>query len=295
MLNKAPIFVHGFARGGTNMIMNLIASHPNIGMLGGELHQVFYGKEKEGIKKWVSRFLYFPIFAAARQHIFWHRCLDQRNRIPRFMMYYIDLLLHLNKSRAAKNQFKFQAVKYSPSEAKNLRLLSKNPNGLAFTTGLFSKMYPDAVFIALVRNGFAVCEGMIRRGWEVGKASVMYEKVCQRMISYSKSLPNYHILRFEHMISDPVSFIRQVYSYAKLDLGLVPNFRIQAKKSMDKNGSRRYMFGQKDRELHWVHIEQLNNYFRKDVDKNQLLALSPSHKEIFLSHARKSMEYFCYL
>ena len=43
-------------------------------------------------------------------------------------------------------------------------MLSKNGTGTVFATDLLAKMYPDATFIALIRNGLAICEGFTRRG-----------------------------------------------------------------------------------------------------------------------------------
>ena len=44
MLNKRPIFIIGFARGGTNIILNLLRSHPDVCSPRGETDQVFRGK-----------------------------------------------------------------------------------------------------------------------------------------------------------------------------------------------------------------------------------------------------------
>jgi hypothetical protein len=66
MLNRAPIFVNGFQRGGTNILINLIASHRDIGLLSVETHQVFWGKPSENVMKWVHRFFYFPVMAVEK-------------------------------------------------------------------------------------------------------------------------------------------------------------------------------------------------------------------------------------
>jgi len=43
MLNVKPIFIVGFQRGGTGILMNLLLSHPNVCTPRGETHQVFRG------------------------------------------------------------------------------------------------------------------------------------------------------------------------------------------------------------------------------------------------------------
>ena len=82
MINKAPIFINSFTLGGTNTLMNLIVSHPDVYMLGGETQILFYGMSKDKIKKWGKRFLYLPILLASRQHFFWPYRLYWRNRVP---------------------------------------------------------------------------------------------------------------------------------------------------------------------------------------------------------------------
>lgn len=295
MLNKAPIFVNGFHRGGTNIAINLVASHPDVCTLRGETHEIFYGKNREPIRKWVHRLFYLPILTASRQHFFWPYCLGERNQMPRLLMYYVDMLFYCNRLAASTNRFKTEGTKYPEWRRGDCRLLAKNANGLVFATDLFAEMYPDAAFIALVRNGLALCEGYIRRGFTAEDFGMMYEKVCQRMIHDVGGVDNYYVVRFEDMISDPATFIKEVYKYLGLDVSTVTRFRLQAKKSTAKDGTRQYTFGGADRETHWFALDELGHYLRKDVNENQIARLSVQDKRTFLQQAQTSMEYFGYL
>jgi len=294
MLNRAPIFINGFPRGGTTILQNLIVSHPNVCLLSGETHQIFYGKPVEPIKKWVHRASYLPILATSRQHIFRPALLEQRNSIPRPLMHYVDLLFYVSKMSRGGNVLFNETERRSWKDISQARLLCKNMNGLALVSDVFADMYPDATFIALVRNGFAVCEGWIRRGRTAEYAGRMYSRVCERMIEDSQRMPNYHIIHFEDMISDPVSTVQQVYEYADLDVSQVTRFGLRARESMDKDGVRRVTVGQK-RQTIWLDTEALGSYFRKDVNQNQIARLKESDREVFLEHARRPMEHFGYL
>jgi hypothetical protein len=76
----------------------------------------------------------------------------------------------------------------------------------------------------------------------------------------------------------------------------ISKIRLQAKKSMDKNGTRKYTFGgAKDREINWFSIEDIGNHIRSDVDENQITQLNEKDKNIFLGKAQRSMEYFSYI
>jgi hypothetical protein len=203
------------------------------------------------------------------------------------------MIFYLDKLTTDKN--KIEGVKYSSRELKRCRFLAKNVNGVVLASDLFSEMYPDATFISIIRNGFALCEGYVRRGWTADDFGRMYEIVCQKIIEDSINIRNYYIVRFEDMVSDPFTFIKKIYSFANLDISKVSKIRLQSKKSMDKNGTRKYTFGgSKDREIHWFSIEDIGDFIRKDVNDNQIAQLNKKDKKIFLEKAERSMKYFGY-
>lgn len=297
MLNKAPIFVNGFARGGTNLFINLIASHPDVCVLSdGETHFVFHGKKDEPIKKWVNRLSYLPIYLATRQHVFRPGRFYERQPVPRPVMRYIDLLLFVDKVTTRRNRFKAEATTRSLRDKARGRILCKNINGVVYASGLFSQIYPDATFFGFVRNGLALCEGYVRRGDSAERFGQIYEQVCSKLIEDEQRLPNYHILKFEDMMNDPLSFLERLYALAGLDIARIDKIRLQAKQSMDKDGVRRHTLGTDVfGEVRWFSKDQLSTRFRKDVNDNQIARLSEADKEAFLRHARRSMEHFGYL
>ena len=71
MLNHKPIFINGFQRGGTNILVNLIASSHEVALLGGETHEVFYGRDSQPFLKWIQRGAALPLILASGQHTFW--------------------------------------------------------------------------------------------------------------------------------------------------------------------------------------------------------------------------------
>jgi hypothetical protein len=171
------------------------------------------------------------------------------------------------------------------------RLLGKNVNGMAFVTPVLQKMYPDATFLALVRHGLALCEGYTRRGMSAERFGEIYRRVTQRMLDDAEASPNYHLVRFEKIITDPVGVIQDVYRRASLDGTLVTRYRQQAKQSMDKNGRRTYTFGgEQDRETRWFDASELGDCFRKDVDASQIARLGERERCEFLRVAGDVME-----
>ena len=295
MFNKAPIFVNGFQRGGTNIVMNLIASHPEVSLLGGETHEVFHGKHSEPLKKWLRRGVYFPLLATARQDIFRIHATYERNNLPHICLRYMDLVFYLNKMTAPGNFQQSNGHKIGKTEIARKRLLAKNVNGVVFATPIFARMYPDATFIGLVRNGLALSEGFLRRGWTAEEFGLLYENVCQKMIHDSTVFPNYKIVRFEDLLTDPVKVLKQIYEHSRLDVNQVSKFKLQAKPSMDKDGKRRYTFGgEVNRERHWFPLNEIPSCLRRDVNENQIAQLTDENRRLFLNGARASMEFFGY-
>lgn len=294
MLNKAPIFVNGFQRGGTNILMNLIMSHPDVYCLDGETHELFYGKYHDPVlTKLLSRTLYLPILAGTRQHTFGYKLLDKRHPLPRPLLNYLDFLLYRN--RISDPDARGQNGNGHAHQQSNGRLLCKNVNGIVMLTSTFAAMYPDATFFALMRHGLAVCEGFVRRGADPSEVGKLYRVVGQKMIEDAEQLKNYHLLRFEDIIAEPGTAVKEIYASAGLELTAANRFRLQAKPSMSQSGKRSYMFGgHEDREIQWFPLEELHTCFRKNVNDNQIARLSRSDKKAFMRQAADVMDHFGY-
>ena len=296
MINKAPIFINGFTRGGTNILMNLVVSHPDVCMLGGEMQVIFYGKQKDKIKKWGNMLLYLPILLATRQHYFWPYRLYPRRTMPKFLFPYIDLLLFMSKLLADWNRIRDEFSENTMRQIASSRLVGKNVNGVVLTTPMLAELYPDAVFVALVRNGLALANGFMRRGWSAERFANMYEIICQQMLTDAQKIENYIFVRFEDLIDSPAKVLKGLYPKLGLDIGAVDKFRLQAKKSMLEDGTRQYTFGgEVDREIQWFQLSDLHQGMRKDVNKNQIARLSDQDKHTIMHLARKSLVDLGYL
>lgn len=290
--STAPIILNGFQRGGTNILQNLITSHPHTAPLDRETSEIFYGRSRDNLPgRALRRLATLPFWLTARQPYFAPDFLEGRRPLPGWVRGYVGLLIARHKQRSLPGD---ENPNRDPAWRGEERLVCKNVNGAAFTSVLFDRLYPQAVFVGLVRNGLAVCEGFVRRGFQAAEVGRMYEAVCQRMIADAAALPNYSLVRFDQILAGPYAFIQHLYPRLRLDLGQVNLFRLQAKKSMDASGKRAYAFGEQDREVHWFKPEELKGQLRGDVDDNQIQQLPPADREAFLTAAAPSMKYFGY-
>ncbi len=299
MLNKRPIIINAFARGGSNIIMNFLLSHPEVCISSGETHKVFKGTKWDSWQRKVKKRICFdfPIRLLTMQDLMGAKNYKERRMIPFFLEKYIDQILYFGRFTATlktHNYFKSENVKYSKKDLYNCRLLTKGLNGIVFTTELFNKIYPDATFLALVRNGLAVCEGHIRRGYSAEKIGEYYNNVTKKMIYCSENMENYHLLKYEDMVRNPHEFMKKIYKHADLDIESVKKVRLQSKKIMSSSGERSRIKG-KNRQVFWYEFSELGNTIKPNINKNQIKQLSSENMEKFLKITRQTMEKLEYI
>ena len=181
-------------------------------------------------------------------------------------------------------------------EIAKARLLCKNINGLIFLSQEFHRMYPDATFIALIRNGLAVCEGHIRRGQATAEQIARrYQAGCDQIIQDAESIPNYHVIRYEDLMANPAETFRKVLSCAGLDVKKISKVRLEATKVMRADGDYSVFKNRSYKELIWYDVKKIGDHFVADANENQIRRLSNESREIILRHAAPALNYFNYI
>lgn len=300
-LNKKTIFIVGFARGGSGILMNLLLSHPNVCAPGGETQELIRGGWGYLLHTIPNRsFRYLPILIAEKAHWFsigdWN---PRPNKFTAFTEKRLDEIFYAEKLNAhyisGANVYKTENEKYSLEEVANARLLCKNLNGLIFLTKQFHTMYPDATFIAIVRNGLAVCEGHARRGYNLVNFAKNYEKGCQQIISDSQNIPNYHIVKYEDIMSNPMETLKQIYQHADLDINQVTQIRLGRTKVIGKDGKHRFIHRGSKELILWYDISNFMSHFDGNINENQINRLSDAQKTTIIEICQESLQYFNYL
>jgi len=294
MFNKAPIFINGFTRGGSNILVNLLLSHPRVCFPTGELGKVFRGRAR--IEPWwrtiEKRVAYdWPLSIAVGQSLFSTDDLRPRPALPSWMHRYIDRVLYREKLRARHerhNLYKAQGVPYTAEEVVHARLLCKNLNGLVLLTPILAEMYPDATFFGLVRNGLALCEGHIRRGMKAEEFARRFNRLARAMIEDSRTMPHYHVVRFENMIADPIATMKSLYRDAGLDFAELSQVRLQIKAVVTREGDH-HPVGGADRQVVWYDRDAVPSHFTSDIDAVQIARLAPRDRDAFMRIAGETM------
>ncbi len=291
---ERAIFVTGLSRGGTTILMNLLASHPDICTLG-EVHQLFKGSSVmdrpwQVAAKTALRDL--PVMLTSGQDLFSPRNWNPRQPIPAWTARFVRRVLDNSQRNSLHdhlNKYKSPGVKYTRAEIEAACPLGKNLDGTVFLSDLWQALFKDCQFVGLLRNGFAVCEGHVRRGRSARKAGILYRTVVERMLADAERFDGYQIVRFEDLMQQPVRQLHRLFSRIGLDARRLQHIRVQNRRRMNHRGEH-LLEGNKEWEVRWLPIQRLSSYVDPEVDENQIRLLSDRDRADFLREAGECME-----
>jgi hypothetical protein len=272
MLNRKVVVLAGMARGGTNIVWNILQSHPDICAPPGETGQIF----RESL-----------ILRLAHRRVE-HSALARR---------LVDAELCRLKLRALRhedNRFKTEHAVYTRAEVRVATLCLKSVNEDIDLTETLRSVYPDLYFIGLTRNGYAVAEGVGRRGGAVTDAARLYAHFASRIDSYSSRFRRLKVVRFEDVLEHPFEIAADLFSFLELRPTRLDKLRLKSKSVTHADGQRRTRFGEEDRK-YWLDRESIRDALDRGVTDAQLRRLSPSDRIEFDREAGAAMRLFGYL
>tara|TARA_B110000438_G_scaffold296226_1_gene340578 strand:- start:37 stop:870 length:834 start_codon:yes stop_codon:yes gene_type:complete len=209
--------------------------------------------------------------------------LESRKFVSLETKKYIDTILYDWKLKTLNDSemiYKYENIKYNLEEIKKTRLVIKNNNALIFLTDIFLEMYPDAIFIALIRHPIALYESHKRRKTPVStspeKFYDYYKTMIAKMNHDSKNNLNYHIVKFEDLVSNPLGSIEILYEYSNLDFSKINKIRFKAKPHAKKDGS--YGSDFNIGKHYWVEKTQIESLIDSNVNKYQMKNISKEDK-----------------
>ena len=301
MLNKRPIFIVGFQHGGTNIVLNWLRTHPDVCSPWGETHEVFRsaGGGTQPLSLRIQKLaMYLPIVLVQREIPFNDRNWHRRRQMPRWLQRYTDWIVYKDKFRArgdSQYRYKAEGVEYTDREIAQSRTLFKCTNGDIFQVDIFNEMYPDATFLGLVRNGFAVVEGHLRRKYSLDEIARNYERGIQQILHYSEELPNFHIVRFENVLNEPLNQLERIYTLCGLDIGKITKVRMETKAVINKAGEHTFIHGTSHKVMIWMEPEQIHSFLDPSVTKNQIRRLTEDQLAQIRALAGKSLQQLGYV
>ncbi|MEM8960866.1 MAG: sulfotransferase [Acidobacteriota bacterium] len=274
-LEKAPIFLNCLSRGGSNLFWNLFLTHPDVCSPILETLEIFRaGLRRPTLTGWRLALL------AGQPRLFDSWWLAARKPIPERAKRFLDQTLHARKLDTVDDtemRFKAPETTYDRAEVASSRLCAKNNNGLAFLSDILFDLYPDAVCFALVRDPVALYESHKRRGISKTPEAFahFFNTLTMRHRHDSERFARYHLVRFEDLLADPITFVDDVYRKAELDGDKVERIRLKSKTHFRRDGS--YGADRQKGAHYWLTKDEVVSFLEPQI--NQLQASKLDHAE----------------
>ncbi|MFX1257988.1 MAG: hypothetical protein ACFFAN_09020 [Promethearchaeota archaeon] len=294
MRNKKVIVINGFPRGGSNIIWNIMQSHPlvcsPISETGAILSDLFRFKSYIKLTFFIKRF---------KRSLYWllKNNTFLESSFVSIMGKLIDKLFYKYKMKTLiepYNRFKYENLPYNKKEVKNSVLCLKSLNEDIELTNFFLKIYKNIFFVGLIRNGYALCEGWNRRGLDAKTSGLIYRKYCEKIIKDSKNLKNYLIVKFEEIIKNPFIEATKLYEFTQLNPTILRKLRLKSKRLLTREGNHKVKFGEEHKK-YWFNAESITDYLNPEISEIQTKKLSNSDRKIFEKEAKPILKYFNYL
>ncbi|CUH42220.1 sulfotransferase [Ruegeria atlantica] len=244
MKPDGPIFILGLQRGGTNQLLNILRSHPDTTWPHGEFHEVLR-------PSWANRnsvydfariaYRYLPVLSAQGDLINPRKqirpaALDQRTR--KWISKGLAQATKKNGTEVSRYKAAIEAKGFFRNgPARSSRMVVKLVN---YNVGLarnLHQIYPNAMFIGIMRDATGICESMMSRGAKPEKILGLYQSVAQTFLDLAGEDFPIMLLRFEEIITDIVATSSRVFSFCGLDSDAISGLCLQDKaRVFDKNG-----------------------------------------------------------
>jgi len=269
------------SRGGTNLLWNIVQSHPSIIDSYYELNEIFGGK---------TGIAFFDKARIELESIGHIPCVGVKQVVKRRLQHYAARSFHQDRFNREKypgedyQEQEFAALTIctklvSAWEVDPLRKLLKRNDALKYLSVL-RRVFPDVKVIFLVRNGLAVAEGWGRRGASIDTAASWYGRYVKFYEDYVDRYPGQSmIVRFEDMLSDPFAVSKNVYKMLGLDETSLDSLRIAIKPTINTN---RKIENTTEKNKIWVSKKNWREYLDDSIDQSQIDRLGSDEKKRFV-------------
>ena len=230
MPQPGAVVVNALSRGGSNILWNILQSHPRLCSPIRETGELIFDE--------ITPFnLLSPAAAKRFAASGVVRVLGRR-----YLRRVFDEW-KLRNFQCANNGTKSEGVPYRREEIENSILCFKGVDSDVELNSLLDALYDNVAYIALVRNGYAVCNGWMRRGVSAEDAGRKYASIVRRMLAQRESSDTFVLVKFEDMIRDPFGTAEHLFRVLELEPTALPKLRLKAKRILGVSGEHETRFG----------------------------------------------------
>ena len=286
------ILVVGMARGGTNILWNIIQSHPDVIDSYYEINEIFGKKTNIGIKNK----LVIELCALTNCSF---SSIDSliRSRVRKFASY----SFHNDEY----NKYKYSNEKYSPTELNSLTICTKlvsswennwlrtvlKRNDATKYIPLIEKADQGLKKVFLIRNGYAMVNSWKRRGATVEIAAKWYQKYVSFYEQECERKPeNTILIRYEDVLENPFGESEKIFEFLGLKPKSLKELRIALKPTIN-NSIRK---NETKKEKIWVNSTNFFETLDCNVNAKQLENLTAYEIEYFTRFNEKILRKYGY-
>jgi hypothetical protein len=278
MLNKKPILVSGFSRGGTNILWNIFQSHPHICAPEHETGAIF---------RYTDHLKFCHFIRVADKLGLLHTSLS--HKIIDFQLYRYKLK-NLHKP---ENKYKYEGQIYSKNEVANSVCCLKSVDKDIFHTDLLLDVYPDLNIVFLVRNGYAIAEGHSRRGMSIQKSAENYVSVGNYMLELKNKHNRCTIIKFEDILECPFTMSSNLFEFINLNPYELEKIRLKSKKVVKNSNVHEVPYGTNEKK-YWFSKDQISQILDPEINKKQISNLKADQIKEFNDIAGQQLTEFGY-
>jgi len=286
MKHRRILVLNGLRRGGTSIVWNILESHPGICSPLEETGQLIYPELLTWLPELATKLVV--------------RTTLTRSWAPSALVRHFDddiqrVLWERKRSNLEDpdNKYKYEGEPYLPDEIDEALLCLKSVNLDTFLVDYFARFYENARFIGLIRNGYAILNGAMRRGDSAEKVGRDYRRVGQKMIQDERERSDYMLLKFEDVLAEPFEAAARLFEFAGVAPVRLDKLRLKSKRVLSPDGQHEVRFGEEDRK-YWFGPDQIWSILDKDVNKTQVDRLSSEDLHTFERHAGPVLDHFGY-
>ena len=281
MPQPGAVVVNALSRGGSNILWNILQSHPRLCSPIRETGELIFDE--------IAPFNLLPPSAAKR--------LAASAIVRRVGRRYLRRVFDALKRRNFEhhdNGTKAEGVPYRLDEIEDSIPCFKGVDSDVALSGLLDAIYGNVAHVALVRNGYAVCNGWMRRGVSAEEAGRRYAGLVRRILKTRESQGVFVLVKFEEMMRDPFGTAERLFRSLGLQPTRLPKLRLKSKRVLNAAGAHEARFGEEGSK-YWFDRGEIAEVLDVEVDNHQGSQLDAASREAFERKARGVLEELGYL
>lgn len=278
LYHRKMVAVVGMSRGGTNIVWNILQSHPQLGAPIREFTANFNPTEN-------ARFRTLIDFVIGNK-------LLLNPPLNRWVGGWIDRQLYESKMQGLSDIYakqKYENVVYQKEELSVNDVIVKFNDRDMYAVDLMGSVYDEFYLILLVRNGYALAESWKRRGHSATKTAKRYQHYVNLMLDMQARYENTLLVKFEDVLANPFEQAEKMFRFAHLDPPSLDKLRLKTKHVIKQDGTYESAYGGYGAK-HWFTQETISDIIKPDQSAIQADLLDEMDKQSFNLYAGEIMQ-----